>query len=75
VARHIDTSIIYVIYTEIEPENALKAGFVGVGYENEQIMRSSQKSVVKKKQAMSVLLSYAQPQMLDLSPGGGYILF
>jgi len=33
------------------------------------------KIAVKKKQAMSVLLSYAQPRMLDLSPGGGYILF
>ncbi len=33
------------------------------------------KSVVKKKRAMLVLLSYTQPQMLDLSPAGGYILF
>ncbi len=40
--RYISTSIIYVMYTGIERENALKAGFVGVVYGNEQIMRSSQ---------------------------------
>jgi hypothetical protein len=40
--RFISTSIIYVLYTGFERENALKAGFVEVCYGDEQIMRSSQ---------------------------------
>jgi len=36
------TKNVYVMYTGIERENALKAGFIGVRFGNEQIVWSSQ---------------------------------
>ena len=50
--RYISTFIIYLIHTEIKRENALKGDFVGVGYGNEQIMRSSQ--ICGEKEASDV---------------------
>ena len=54
--RYISTSIIYVMYTGIERENALKAGFVEVCYGNEQIMQSSQICGEKEASAVGTII-------------------
>src|SRR6266849_4192536 len=66
----LSTPIIYVMYTGIERKCAKSRFRRGCLWKRANYAEFS-KLMVKKKRAMLVLLSYAQPRMLDLSPGGG----